>query len=116
MCLRQPELGDGILRGVSLDRGLLRFLQEVTEIELHRTHAAVGREFAAHRVHRTPVDDAEQADGAAEQREILRGDTLHTMTPRQFIGLGGGQRAVDFGDEFVRDCTQFERGLRTALV
>ena len=89
MCLRQPELGDGVLRGVALDR-LFLVLQEVTEIELHRTHAAVGREFAAHSVHRSPVDDTEQADSAAKQRETLRGDALQAMTPRQFIGLGGG--------------------------
>ncbi len=72
MRLRQPKLGDGVLRSVPLDCGLPRILQEVTEIELHRAHAAVGGEFAAHGVHRPPIHDAEQADGAAEQRETLR--------------------------------------------
>ena len=90
MRLRQPKLGDGILRGVPLDRGLLLLLQEVSEIELHRPHAAVGCERAAHRVQRPPVDDAEQADGAAEQRKTLRGDALQAVAPRQIIGLGGG--------------------------
>ena len=101
--LRQPQLRDRILRGIALGRGLLLILQEIAEIELHRPHAAVGGEFTAHRLDRTPVDDPEQADGAAEQREILRRDALQAMTPRQFIGLGRGQRPVDFRDEFVRN-------------
>ena len=113
--LRQPELRDRVLRGIALGRGLLLILQEMAEIELHRPYAAVGGEFTARRLDWTPVDDPEQADGAAEQREILRRDALQAMAPRQLIGLGRGQRPVDFGDEFVRDCAQIDRGLRIAL-
>ena len=64
--------------------------------------AAVGGKLAPHRVGRAAIDDAEQADGAADKRKILRREPLQAMTPRQFIGLRVRQRAVDFGNEFVR--------------
>ena len=37
------------------------------------------------------------------------------MTPRQLIGLGGGQRAVDFGNDLVPDRAHIDRGLRVVV-
>ena len=112
MRLRQSKLGDGILRRIAI--GLVLILQEIAEIELYRAHAAVGGELPAHGIERTAVDDTEQADGAADQREIFRRDALQAVTPRQRIGLGGGQCPVDFGDEFVPDRVQVDRRQRIA--
>ena len=117
MRLRQSKLGDRILRNIALGRRLLLILQHVSEIELHRLHACVGGKFAAYRVHRTPVDDAEQADGAAaQQRKRLRCDPLQAMSPRQCIGLRERQRAVDLRHKLVADREQVDRSLRRRVV
>ena len=46
--LRQPKLRQRILRGIALGRRGLLVLQPITEIELHRAHAAIGGKFTAH--------------------------------------------------------------------
>jgi hypothetical protein len=112
MGLRQPELRDGILRGIALGQRGFLILQHIAEVELHRLDAAVAGELALHRVGRASINDAEQADGASDKRKILRRKPLQAMTPRQFIGLRVRQGAVDFGNEFVPDRAQVDRRLR----
>ena len=72
-------------------------------IRLHRMHTGVACKIAAGRIRRAAVGDAETPDGRTDQREILRTEPYQTMPPRQGVGLLVGQRAVDFGDEFVGD-------------
>ena len=91
---------NGILRGIAFARRLL-VLQPIAEIELDIADAGRRGEFAAHDVDGTIVGDAEQADGGADQRKILRFDPHQSVTPRQLIGLRIGQRAIDLGDQLI---------------
>src|SRR6266481_6802289 len=112
MRLGQSKFCKRVLRGIALGQCRLLLLQEMTEIQLHRTNAGLGGEFAAHCLDRSAIGDAEQADGRAYKREILRLQTRQAVTPRQFVSLGDGQRAVDLGDDFACDRTQVEGCLR----
>ena len=107
--LRQTKFRERILGGIALGRWRL-VLQQIAEVRLHRANAGLGREFTAHDVRRATVDNAEQADRAADKQEILRCDAFEAVPPRQFIGLRVGQRAVDLGHEFVGDRAQVESG------
>ncbi len=91
MCLGQSKFCKRVLRGIAFGQCRLLVLQYITEIRLHRANAGVTGEFAAHRLDRAAVGDAEQADGCAYQRKILRYQTREPVTPRQFIGLRFGQ-------------------------
>ena len=88
--LGQSKFRDRVLAGIARGQGRLLVLQDITEVRLHRANIGVGGQFAAHRLRRAAVDDAKQADGAADQREILRLQALEAVTPRQFIGLRVG--------------------------
>ena len=98
--------------GIARGQGRFLILQDITEVRLHRANIGVGGKFAAHRLRRAAVRDAEQADGAAYQRKFLRLQAHEAVMPRQFIGPRVGQRAVDLGHEFVGDGVQVESGLR----
>src|SRR6476620_4013761 len=69
-------------------------------------------EFAAHCLDRSAISDAEQADGRAYQRKILRLQMDEAVSPRQFVRLPDGQRGVDLGDDFACVRGQVERCLR----
>ena len=114
--LRQSKLGDRILRDIALGLRLFLILQQVAEIELHRLHAAIGREFASNRFRGAPIDDAEQADGAAQKRKLLRCEPLEAVAPRQFIGLRERKRAVDLRDKLILDRAKIDRSLRRRVV
>src|SRR5882724_12211955 len=76
MRLRQSKFQKRVLGGIALGRCWLLVLQQIAEIRLHRPDAGVGGEFTACGFHRTAVGDAEQADGAADERKVLRSDAL----------------------------------------
>ncbi len=110
----QSKFRDRVLAGIALGQGRFLILQDITEVWLHRADIGISGKFAAHRLRCAAVGDAKQADGAAYQRKILRLQAHETMTPRQFLGLRVGERAVDLGHEFVDDAVQVERGPRNA--
>src|SRR6266481_2550597 len=112
MRLGQSKLRKRVLRGIALGQCRLLLLQEMTEIQLHRANAGLGGEFAAHCLGRSAIGDAEQADGRAYKRKILRLQTRQAVTPRQLVSLGDGQRAVDLGDDLACDRTLVEYCLR----
>src|SRR6266481_7871783 len=111
MRLGQSKFQKRILGGIALGDCRLLVLQRIAEVRLHPANA-VGCEFAAYRLHRPAVNDAEQADGGAYERKVLRSDALEPMTPRQFVGLRVGQRAVDLGHDFACDRARIEDCLR----
>src|SRR6202795_3357363 len=96
MRLRQSQLRECVLGGIALSWYRLLILQHIAEIGLHRARA-IGRQFTAHGLGRAAIDDAEQADGAADKRKVLRSDALETMTPRPFVRLRIRKRAVEIG-------------------
>jgi len=103
MCLGQSKFRDRILRRIALGQFRLLLLQDIAEVRLHRANAGLGGEFTAHRLYRAAIGNPEQTDSAADEREILRLQAREAVTPRQFIGLRVGSRAVDLGHEFVGD-------------
>jgi len=112
MRLGQSKFRKRVLRRIALSQFRLLLLQEMTEIQLHRTNAGLGGEFAAHGLDRSAIGDAEQADGRAYQRKILRLQMDEAVSPRQFVRLRDGQRGVDLGDDFACVRGQVERCLR----
>jgi hypothetical protein len=111
MGLGQSQLGERVLRGIALGQYNGMVLQQIAEIRLHRVNAGLGGEFAACGLDRAAAGDAEQPDGGAHQRKILRLQARKAVTPRQFVGLRVGQRAIDLGHNFVGDAARVERGL-----
>jgi len=69
------------LSGLDVD-DVAKLARVGAEIRLHRANAGLGREFAADDVDRPPASDAEQSDGGAYERKILRGQTRKPVTPR----------------------------------
>src|SRR3954453_19073092 len=94
--------GQRILRGISLGwhRRFL-VLEQVAEVRLDRTHAAIGREFAPHRRGGPAVGDAEQSERCPDQRKILGSHASQAMATRKLVGLGRRQPAIDLGDKFA---------------
>src|SRR6202521_4004388 len=108
MRLGQSKFQKRVLRWIALGQCRLLVLQDVAEIQLYRADAGIGGEFAAHRFHGAAVGNAEQTDGAAYERKILRLQTREAVTPCQLVSLRVGQRTVDLGDDFACDRAQVE--------
>src|SRR5438874_2291253 len=98
MRLGQSKFCVCVLRGIALSQRRLLLLQEITEIRLHPANAGISGESAARRFHGAAVGDAEQTDGSAQKRKILRLQTHEAVSPRQFefpLFPAGAEGGVD---------------------
>ena len=103
MRLGQSKFQNRVLRRIAFGQCRFLLLQHITEIRLHRTDAGLSSQLSADDLCRATAGDTKQADGGADQREILRLQTRKPMTPRQLVGLRIGQRTIDLSHDLTCD-------------